>query len=297
MGIVAVSRQVTWSEVYERLSSAPSGKLYGIPRGGAIVAGLTGRAVDQIEQADWVVDDVIDSGKSGELARMWKKPIWGLFDRSRDGLGDHEVNFPWEGPTGRVKRLEYLGRELLLTIGYDPTSPELRETPGRWARWWEEFLTHDPGHIDTAFEAVAADQLVVVGGMRVWSVCEHHLLPFSSTVSVGYVPNGRLLGLSKFARIAWQAAHRLQLQERMAEVIAEEVGRVADSRDLAVLVRGRHLCMEARGVKTPAVTSTLTTRGKLKDDASMRMEFLQLATGQANSIEPGEQIWASSGYP
>jgi len=285
MEIVAVSRQVTWSEVYERLTAAPSGKLFGIPRGGAIVAGLTGRAVDQIEQADWVVDDVIDSGKSGELARIWKKPLWGLFDRGRDGLGDHELNFPWEGPAGRVKRLEYLGRELLQTIGYDPASAELRETPSRWARWWEEFLTYEPGRLDTAFEAVASDQLVVVGGMRVWSVCEHHLLPFSSNVSLGYIPSGQLLGLSKFARIVWRVAHRLQLQERMAEAVADEIGRATGSGDLVVLVRGRHLCMEARGVKTAAVTSTLTSRGRLKSEASMRIEFLRLAMGDSKGVE------------
>jgi GTP cyclohydrolase I len=285
MGIDVASREVTWSEVYERLGSAPPGKLYGIPRGGAIIAGLTGRAVDHIDQADWVVDDVIDSGASGVLAQLWKKPLWGLFDRTTDAIGDHEVTFPWEGPADRVKKLEHLGRELLQTIGYDPTSAELRETPSRWARWWEEFLTHDPGRIDTAFEAVATDQLVVVGGMRIWSVCEHHLLPFSSNVSLGYVPMDRLLGLSKFARIVWQAAHRLQLQERMAEVVADEVERATGSHDVAVLVRGRHLCMEARGVKTPAVTSTLATRGKFKDDASKRMEFLQLTTGQGNSME------------
>jgi GTP cyclohydrolase IA len=285
MGIVEVSRQVTWSEIYERLSAAPSGKLYGIPRGGAIVAGLTGRAVDQIEQADWVVDDVIDSGNSRELARIWRKPLWGLFERSRDGLGDHELNFPWEGPAGRVKKLENLGRELLQTIGYDPTSAELRETPSRWARWWEEFLSYEPGRLDTAFETVASDQLVVIGGMRVWSVCEHHLLPFSSTVSLGYIPRGQLLGLSKFARIAWRVAHRLQLQERMAEAIADEIDYATGSNDLVVLVRGRHLCMEARGVKTAAVTSTLTSRGRLQGDASLRIEFLRLSMGDSKGVD------------
>src|SRR5260370_30538493 len=110
-GIVAVSRNVTWSEIYERLTTAPPGKLYGIPRGGAIVAGLTGRAVDHADQADWVVDDVIDSGTTGALAQLWNKPLWGLFDRSKDAIGDHEVAFPWEGPADRAKKLEHIGRE------------------------------------------------------------------------------------------------------------------------------------------------------------------------------------------
>jgi GTP cyclohydrolase I len=291
MGIVAVSRQVTWSEVYERLTAAPSGKLYGIPRGGAIVAGLTGRAVDQIEQADWVVDDVIDSGKSGEFARMWKKPLWGLFDRTTDAIGDNEVTFPWEGPVERVQKLEHLCRELLQTIGYDPTAAELKETPGRWAAWWEEFLNYDPGRVDTVFEAVATDQLVVIGGMRLWSICEHHLLPFELDLNVGYVPAGQVLGLSKFARIAHAIAHRLQLQERMVSEIADEIVEKTGSDDVVVSAHGRHLCMEARGVRTQAVTTSLVARGRFQADPALRQEFvllasLSVASTRASKSEP-----------
>jgi GTP cyclohydrolase I len=276
-----VSRNVGWEEVYARLRDAPPGKLYGIPRGGAIVAGLTGRAVGRIEDADWVVDDIIDSGTTVGIAETLGKPVWSLFDRDRDAVKDHQIRFPWEGPepTNKNDRLADVCRDLLETLGYDPTSPELADTPERWASWWREFHNYEPGRIDTAFEVVSQDQLVVVSGIDLWSVCEHHLLPFSARVAIGYVPSGRLLGLSKFARIAQRAAHRLQLQERLSHDIANALEEHTGSSDIGVVVRGRHLCMEARGVGTPATTSTLVTRGRFKTEARLREDFLLLGTG------------------
>jgi GTP cyclohydrolase I len=273
-----VSKNVTWQEVYRRLAAAPPGRLYGVPRGGAIVAGLTGRAVDALDEADWVVDDVADSGRTVDaFARLAGKPVWTLFDRELDGVGDRQLVLPWEDATAsRLDRLERLGRELLETLGYDSTAGDLRETPGRWARWWVEFLEHDAGRTDVTFELVAEGQLIIVGNVLVWSVCEHHLLPFQVTVTVGYVPAGRVLGLSKVARIAHRAAHKLQLQERLAQDITKDVGREAGTDDVIVLGRGRHLCMEARGARTPAVTSSLSATGAFRRRSSLRREFLSL---------------------
>jgi len=273
-----VSRSVSWAEVYERLAGAPPGRLYGISKGGAIVAGLTGRAVDQVDAADWVVHDVVSSHAA--ITPTVGKPVWSLFDRERDGIGDRQLFFPWgeaSASTGRQARLEQIGRELLETLGYDPTATGLKETPARWARWWEEFTNYEPGQTDITFEEAVAGQLVVVSGMRLWSVCEHHLLPFEVEVAVGYVPSEHLLGLSKFARIAHAAAHRLQLQERIASQIAEHVKALSGTNDLAVLVRGRHLCMEARGIRTPAISTSLVTFGALRE-YGLQQSFLALAT-------------------
>src|SRR5438552_2080862 len=190
----AVSRSVSWAEVYERLAGAPPGRLYGISKGGAIVAGLTGRAVDQVDAADWVVHDVVSTHAA--ITPTVGIPVWSLFDRERDGIGDRQLFFPWgeaSASTGRQARLEQIGRELLETLGYDPTATGLKETPARWARWWEEFTNYEPGRTDITFEEAVAGQMVVVSGMRLWSVCEHHLLPFEVEVAVGYVPSGRLL--------------------------------------------------------------------------------------------------------
>jgi GTP cyclohydrolase IA len=283
-----MTRRVTWAEVYERLGAAPEGRLYGIPRGGAIVAGLTGRAVDRVEDADWVVEDVIDSG-SRARALAQGRPIWGLFDRSGDGAADSELIFPWEDSGSqrglRHARLERLGRELLETLGYDPSTPQLRDTPRRWASWWEEFVDFDPGRTDTTFETATSDQMVVVSGLRVWSVCEHHLLPFVVDAAVGYLPQGDVLGLSKFARLASSLSHRLQLQERLTSELAQAVADAAGSEHVAVLTRGRHLCIEARGVRAPLRATSIVTRGRFGTEADLRSEFLSLA-GQEPAPSP-----------
>ena len=275
------SRTVTWPEVYKRLAEAPPGRLYGIPRGGSIVAGLTGRAVDAIEEADWLIDDVIDSRTTADdwTARV-EKPLWALFDRQRDSVGDHQLVMPWEVvPSGHAQRahLERIGLELIETLGYDPNTEGLRDTPTRWARWWQDFHAFEAGNQATTFEAVSSDRLVTISRLPVWSICEHHLLPMSLELSIGYVPRGRLLGLSKFARIANAVAHRLQLQERLTNDIAQAVVERTGSPDAAVLARGRHQCLEARGVSVPAVATTLVTLGAFQEDHLLRQDFLLLA--------------------
>lgn len=285
------SKSISWSEVYSRLDKAPPGRLYGIPRGGSIVAGLTGRAVDWVEQADWLVDDVIDSSVTAQswTARIGK-PVWALFDKERDGLTDRQLVMPWEAPTpGQPQHatLERIGRDLIEALGYDPSTEGLRETPMRWARWWQEFLTPDSGaRLDSTFEVAESGRMVIVSGMRLWSMCEHHLMPFSIEVSIAYVPRGRVLGLSKFVRLSRQAGHRLQLQERLAAEIADAAIGLTASADVAVLVRGRHLCMEARGVKTPAIATSFIARGAFETDEGMRREFIALqALGAEQGVE------------
>jgi GTP cyclohydrolase I len=175
------------------------------------------------------------------------------------------------------ERVKHLGRELLLAIGEDPESPGLKQTPDRWARMWREFMQFDPGTTDTVFEATHTDQMVVVSGMRVWSLCEHHLLPFFCDVSIGYIADGKILGLSKFGRIAHQMAHRLQLQERLVQNIAAEVTRVTGTKNVAVLAQGEHLCMTMRGVRTPSTMTSSVTGGLFRRDPRARAEFLSIA--------------------
>lgn len=175
-------------------------------------------------------------------------------------------------------RLLVLGRDLLVALGEDPDREGLQETPRRWASMWREFVDYAPGKVDTVFESVQADQVVVVSGMRVWSFCEHHLLPFWCDVSIGYLPADHVLGLSKFARIAHHYAHRLQVQERLVSQIADDVVRLTGSPDVAVVARGEHLCMTMRGVRTPARMTSSVMYGVFRDSPSARAEFLALAT-------------------
>jgi len=172
--------------------------------------------------------------------------------------------------------LEGLCRGLLAAIGEDPDREGLAGTPARWARWWAEFVDYDAGTTDRTFECVTVDQLVMVRGIRVWSLCEHHLLPFSATISMGYITTGRVLGLSKFARVAHDAAHRLQLQERLVSDISAELHRLTGSDDVGVVATGEHLCMTMRGIRTAGdmVTSCLTGRFL---STELRAEFLGLS--------------------
>lgn len=166
-------------------------------------------------------------------------------------------------------------RMALEAIGEDPDREGLRDTPRRWADWWAEFIAYDPGSTNTTFSSTAVDQMVVVSGMRVWSLCEHHLLPFWADVSIAYIPRDRVLGLSKFARIAHAVAHRLQLQERLCEQVADAIEDATGTVDVGVIARGEHLCMVSRGVKTPSLMTSSVMRGVFKTGET-RAEFLNL---------------------
>jgi GTP cyclohydrolase I len=147
------------------------------------------------------------------------------------------------------------------------------------ARFWKEFLDYDPGTIDVTFESTSIDQMIVVKGIRVYSLCEHHLLPITCDVSIGYISVGRVLGLSKLARIAHKHAHKLQLQERMTQEIANEVCAATGVLDVAVVVEGVHMCMIMRGIRTPGKMITSEMRGRFRDPGRARIEFLQLIRG------------------
>ena len=173
-----------------------------------------------------------------------------------------------------VKRLERIGRNLLLAIGEDPNREGLKMTPSRFARWWKEFIDYDPGTIETtfSFESFRTDQMVVCAGVSVFSLCEHHLLPFKCEISMAYIATVHVLGLSKFARIAHKYSHRLQVQERLVHQIADEITAITDARDVAVLARGEHLCMQMRGIKSDGLMSTSVMRGLFRS-SDAREEF------------------------
>lgn len=170
---------------------------------------------------------------------------------------------------------------LLTEIGEDPTRDGLKDTPRRFADWWEEFINYQPGRIDVKFETSQIDQLVIVKGLKVWSLCEHHLLPFHAKVTIAYISNGRLIGLSKMARVAHLYAHGLQVQERLVNQIADEVQRISGSPSVAVLATGKHLCMEMRGIKTEGEMVASCLRGLFKDDPRTRAELFELIKTQA----------------
>lgn len=171
-------------------------------------------------------------------------------------------------------RIETAVRELLAAIGEDPNRPGLVDTPARVARYWSEFMDYDPGTIKTTFDEAAPEAPVIVSGMRVWSMCEHHLMPFWCDVTIAYIPHRCVIGLSKLARIAHMHAHQLQLQERLVTGVAETVESVTRTRDVMVVASGEHTCMVARGIRTPGLMTSQECRGAFLADANLRSEVL-----------------------
>ena len=175
---------------------------------------------------------------------------------------------------------------IIEAIGDDPTREGLVGTPDRVARMYEEIYegmayTNDQiaEMFNTCFETTEDnDSLVTITNIPVFSSCEHHLaLMYDMNVSIGYIPTkGRVIGLSKAARIAEMCAHRLQLQEKLGEDIAEVIKKVTGSDDVIVVIEGKHSCMTSRGVKSPAVTKTATIHGRFRTVSDLRREFYSL---------------------
>lgn len=170
---------------------------------------------------------------------------------------------------------------LLEELGEDTTREGLVDTPRRVSeslRHLTEGYELDPAEIvgDALFNE-DYDDMVVVRGVKFFSLCEHHLLPFFGRVHVAYLPKGRVVGLSKVPRIVDAFAHRLQLQERLTRQIAEALNEVLEPNGVAVVIEARHLCMEMRGVEKPdSDTLTSCMLGTFRDDARTRTEFFEL---------------------
>jgi GTP cyclohydrolase I len=186
-----------------------------------------------------------------------------------------------EAPGYDAPRVEAAVRELLLAIGEDPDRDGLKETPARVARAYAEMfagLRQEPREVLTTTFELEHDELVLVRDIEVFSVCEHHLVPFHGVAHVGYIPSadGRVAGLSKIARLVDLYARRPQLQERMTTQVADAMTEVVGARGVLVVIDCEHLCMSMRGVrKVGSRTVTSAVRGQLRNPAT-RAEAMSL---------------------
>ncbi len=184
-----------------------------------------------------------------------------------------------------VKAIEEHIRGILVALGDDPNREGLRETPERVAKMYEEVfegMNYTNAEIAEMFEKTFSEDhrsglsdVVVVKDIEVYSYCEHHMaLMYDMHVSVAYIPKGKIIGLSKIARICDMAAKRLQLQERLGNDIAEIISIATGSKDVAVMIEGCHSCMTARGIKkTSSKTYTETLRGAFETDSALQMRI------------------------
>src|SRR6056297_280005 len=163
------------------------------------------------------------------------------------------------------KRIEKAVREILDAVGEDPDREGLLETPARVARMYSKVFTEK------------YDEIVLVRDISFCSMCEHHLLPFTGTAHIAYLPSGRVVGLSKLARVVEEVARRPQVQERMTETIADLIEQRLEARGVAVVCEATHSCMTMRGVRKPgSLCITSSMRGTFRDDPSSRAEVLGL---------------------
>jgi GTP cyclohydrolase I len=171
--------------------------------------------------------------------------------------------------------------QLLKSIGEDVTREGLRDTPERAANAFKYLTQGYQENLDDIINGALFDsemsEMVIVKDIEMYSMCEHHLLPFLGRCHVGYLPNKKVIGLSKIARIVDYYARRLQIQERLTNEIAHCIEKITGARGVAVVVEARHLCMMMRGVeKQNSVMTTSVMLGDMRNNQSSRMEFLQL---------------------
>jgi len=188
-----------------------------------------------------------------------------------------------------INKLTQTYQEILTNIGEDLSREGLQNTPERAAKAFH-YLTQ--GYdldldkvINNALFSCKSNEMVVVKNIELFSICEHHMLPIIGKCHVGYVPNGKILGLSKIARIVDMFARRLQIQENLNQEIAEAILKVTNAQGVGVIIDATHLCMMARGVeKQHATMKTSSMLGSFKDDQKMREEFLALLSTHDDEI-------------
>jgi GTP cyclohydrolase I len=182
-----------------------------------------------------------------------------------------------------LPRIEAAVREILLAVGEDPDREGLRDTPARVARMYGELfsgLHTDAGeHLRTTFTQ-NYDEMVLVKDIRFSSLCEHHMLPFMGKAHIAYLPRGKIVGLSKLARVVEVLSHRPQVQERMTEDLADLLMNELEPRGVAVILEATHTCMTIRGIRNPdSVCTTSAMRGTFSENALTRSELLSLVYG------------------
>lgn len=275
----------------------PGAKVYAVPRGGIPAALAIGQhikieLVPSPKDADFIVDDLIDSGATEARVLAEARAVPGgrkffvggptfvaLIDKRDPVWQGRWIVFPWEATAEKGVEDHFV--RILQFMGEDANRGGLLETPARAAKawqFWTKGYAEDPAEILKTFEdgAEGCDEMVVVRDIPLYSHCEHHLAAIFGTATVAYIPDGKIVGLSKINRVVDCFARRLQVQERLTAQVADALMDNLNPKGVGVVVKARHMCMESRGVcQQGHSTITSALRGVFAD-GTVRQEFLAL---------------------
>ena len=271
--------------------------LYGVPRGGIIVASALSYELDiplihelpenpgsEFWNQTIIVDDVVDSGTTREKYELYglfvcihKKPHCSMDPEIYLYETDKWIVYFWESQGGQG--LEDNVRRLLQYIGEDPTRPGLIETPKRFVKAYDFLFSgykEDPAALIKTFdETDGYDEMIWLKDIEIYSMCEHHMLPFFGRAHFAYIPNKRIVGVSKIARMVDLFARRLQIQERLTAQITESFMKYLKPRGVGCVIEAQHLCMTMRGVqKQNSIMTTSSLKGVFLDKPEVRQEFM-----------------------
>lgn len=270
-----------WCKVHRPLGV----RVFPVPRGGVYAAqavrcclvDYSMTFVERHEDADIVIDDLVDSGATRD---KFDKPFFVLIDKARVSSGRYLV-FPWErmskeeGPTDNVRRL-------IQYIGEDQTREGLIETPMRVVKSYAHLFSgykKNPADVMKVFEDGGEDydQMVLLKDIEFYSCCEHHMQPFFGKAHIAYIPDKKVIGISKLARLLEVFSRRLQIQERLTTQVADALMEHLEPKGAAVVLEAQHFCMVARGVeKQNSIMTTSALRGAFMTDATVRSEFMAM---------------------
>lgn len=295
--------ELSWSEVYERAFHVAKRikkqwrntpvSAFPVPNGGIPAALSVQAAYNALSEkyimsitenaltADIILDDIIDSGATRE--KFDGQPFYALANKLEGpDLSNSWISFPWEraikddGPEDNIRRL-------LQFIGEDPKREGLLKTPHRVTQSYKELFagyTESPKDFMTVFEDGACDEQVILRNVEFVSHCEHHMLPFFGSAHIAYVPDKKVIGVSKLVRLLEVYSRRLQIQERLCQQVTAALDDNLQPRGSACILTAKHLCMVCRGVKkqhSEMITSSLT--GIYRTDAAARSELMSLIKG------------------
>lgn len=268
---------IKWEEIISKVNSLKkiigNKKTYGIPRGGQYISAML-NPVDTPEEADFIIDDLIDSGetityfKQKYPNKRFEVLINKQIEKKYKGKW---IVFPWEI---KEEPCQHNVTRLLEHIGENPKREGLQDTPKRYIKFLKEFL-NPPKFNFTAFDSEGMDEMIVQTNIPFYSLCEHHLAPFFGVGHIAYIPDKKIVGLSKLARTLELYSRKLQNQERITMQVADRLMKELNPKGVAVVLKAQHLCMSMRGVKKhDTYTTTSKMVGSFKNDLNCRNEFL-----------------------